>query len=225
MQRSDRGISLSASDLVGHLNCRFLTKLDCEVAFGERDKPLEDSARLEAIRRRGFEHEARYVEHLRNQGLKIEDVGGDRITPETVERTVSLMKQGADIIVQAAFDDRIWRGKADILRKIRSGSSQLGDWSYEVIDTKLATETKGGTILQLCLYAEFMEKIQGFAPEHVYVVPPSENFEEQVYRTNDYLAYFRKVKKSLEGSVASRDFENDYPEPVAHCDVSLATSL
>ena len=99
MQRSDRGISLSASDLVGHLNCRFLTKLDCEVAFGERDKPLEDSARLEAIRRRGFEHEARYVEHLRNQGLKIEDVGGDRITPETVERTVSLMKQGAYIIV------------------------------------------------------------------------------------------------------------------------------
>jgi uncharacterized protein len=27
--------------------------------------------------------------------------------------------------------------------------SALGVWSYEVIDTKLARETKGGTILQL----------------------------------------------------------------------------
>jgi predicted RecB family nuclease len=219
MQQSERGISLSASDLVGHLNCRFLTKLDCEVAFGEREKPIEDGARLDAIRRRGFEHEARYVDYLRKQGLEIDDVGGDRITPETVERTIALMKKGADIIVQAAFDDGIWRGKADILRKVRSGKSLLGDWSYEVIDTKLASETKGGTILQLCLYAEFIQKIQGFTPERVYVVPPTEYFEEQVYRTNDYLAYFRKVKRRLEDDVASRDFKDVYAEPVAHCDV------
>jgi hypothetical protein len=32
-------LNLSAGDLVGHLNCRYLTALDLRVANGELDKP------------------------------------------------------------------------------------------------------------------------------------------------------------------------------------------
>ena len=39
-------------------------------------------------------------------------------------------------------------------------------------DTKLAQETKGGTILQLCLYSELVSAVQGFTPEYTYVVTP-----------------------------------------------------
>jgi hypothetical protein len=35
----DGVVFLSASDLVGHLNCRYLTSLDLTVAKGERPKP------------------------------------------------------------------------------------------------------------------------------------------------------------------------------------------
>jgi uncharacterized protein len=60
-------------------------------------------------------------------------------------------------------------------------------WSYEVIDTKLARETKGGTVLQLCLYADLVAPIQGTRPEFSYVVAPWSDFVPQAYRMDDYL--------------------------------------
>ena len=48
----------------------------------------------------------------------------------------------------------------------------LGAWSYEVADTKLARETRAGTILQLGLYSELLGVAQGRPPEHFYVVTP-----------------------------------------------------
>ena len=42
--------------------------------------------------------------------------------------------------------------------------SALGDWSYEPYDTKLARETRGGTILQLSVYVDLLEDIQQRAP-------------------------------------------------------------
>jgi hypothetical protein len=39
MQRIGKILSLSAGDLVGHLNCWYLTALDLKVANGELEKP------------------------------------------------------------------------------------------------------------------------------------------------------------------------------------------
>ena len=63
------------------------------------------------------------------------------------------MKAGAPIIVQAALPDGRWSGRADVLRRVETPSA-LGAWSYEVVDTKLAKETEGGTVLQLALYRD-----------------------------------------------------------------------
>jgi uncharacterized protein len=52
------------------------------------------------------------------------------------------------IIVQGALASGRWSGRTDILKRVETPSA-LSVWSYEVIDTKLARETKGGTILQL----------------------------------------------------------------------------
>jgi hypothetical protein len=59
------------------------------------------------------------------------------------------MQCGVPVIAQAALAHQDWNGRADILRRVEV-SSALGGWSYEPIDTKLARETKAGTILQLC---------------------------------------------------------------------------
>ena len=58
----------------------------------------------------------------------------------------------------------MWSGRADILRRV-DVPSDLGDWSYEVIDTKLARETRGGTILQLALYSDLVCSVQGVLPD------------------------------------------------------------
>lgn len=98
--------------------------------------------------------------------------------------------------------------------------SVLGAWSYEVVDnTKLARETKAGTVLQLCLYADLVENAQNLRPEQGYVVAPHTGYEPQPYRMADYGAYFRRVRASLLNSVANGGGDQTYPDPCAHCDI------
>lgn len=51
------------------------------------------------------------------------------------------MKTGAQVIVQATLDSGDWRGGTDVLLRVKE-PSRLGNWSYEVVDCKLARETK-----------------------------------------------------------------------------------
>lgn len=219
MIRSGETLQLSATNLVGHLNCRHLTNLDVEVANGALAKPKVWDPFLEILWERGAAHERGYVEHLRGLGhdvTEIEVTAG--ITGTQVEQTLSAMRTGASIIVQGTFANEAWSGRTDILRRV-SAPSALGDWSYEVIDTKLARETKGGTVLQLCLYADLLQAAQGVLPEYMYVVTPGSGFEPQRYRTAAFGAYYRSVKRNLEQALATRQGINTYPEPKDHCDI------
>ena len=128
------------------------------------------------------------------------------------------MARGAEVIVQAALADGGWAGYADVLVRVPTPSA-LGDWSYEVVDTKLAQETRGGTILQLCAYSDIVGTIQGRTPEHFHVVTPGEPFVEEAYRFDDYAAYYRLVRGRLESTVGASGGGETYPEPVEHCDV------
>ena len=82
--------------------------------------------------------------------------------------------------------------------------SRWGAWSYEVIDTKLARETKGNTILQLSLYSALLGIAQGLTPEFAWVVAPGSGFEPQQYRIADYAAYYRlrQIKSGTRGRPA-----------------------
>ncbi|MES9854744.1 MAG: TM0106 family RecB-like putative nuclease [Candidatus Thiodiazotropha sp. L084R] len=97
--------------------------------------------------------------------------------------------------------------------------SSLGDWSYEIIDTKLARETKGGSVLQLCLYADMLAGIQGTEPENLYIVSTWTNFEPQRFRYPEYAAYFRRIKSLTESAVDEKYDHETYPDPKAHCDI------
>ena len=77
--------------------------------------------------------------------------------------TMKAMKAGNEVIVQGALVQGQWGGRMDILRRVEVPSS-LGGWSYEVVDTKLARETKSGTILQLSLYSDLVGRGTGSAP-------------------------------------------------------------
>jgi uncharacterized protein len=218
MKKQQDVIHLSASDLVGHLNCRHLTALDLSVAEGALAKPGHWDPLLELLQERGRRHEASFVDHLRSQGIDAVEIGGVDISEDAVTRTRQAMAEGAQVIVQAALQQGRWSGRADILRRIQKPST-LGGWSYEVIDTKLARETRGGTVLQLCLYADLLEQIQGAATKYVYVVAPWSDFEPQAFRCADYAAYFRRAKAAAEASTDAEDAPKVYPDPKEHCDI------
>jgi uncharacterized protein len=160
-------------------------------------------------------HERTYVEYLRSSGLEVVQIDGVGVTAALVERTRAAIQGGAQIVVQGAFADDGWSGRIDVLRRIDTPSN-LGNWSYEIIDTKLARETRGGTVLQLCLYADLLASEQGIPPEHVYVVTPGLEFQPLPFRTDAYAAYYRCVKRSLEASLKAK--RTTYPDPNEHCD-------
>jgi predicted RecB family nuclease len=92
------------------------------------------------------------------------------------------MQAGRSVVIQGALKHEGWGGRADVLRRVdrRSG---LGAWSYEVTDTKLARETKAGTILQLCLYSDLVAQVQGCEPEYMDVVSPMTEFTPAIQVT------------------------------------------
>jgi predicted RecB family nuclease len=219
MQTIGSQLRFSASDLVGHLDCHHLTALDAAVARGTASKPKIWDPVLETLAERGRAHERQYVEKLRESGLSVVEIEGGGINAPLVAQTLEAMRAGAAVIYQGALLQGVWSGRADILRRVQVASA-LGAWSYEVIDTKLARETKGATVLQLSLYSELLAVAQGRVPEHMYVVTPGTGFEPEVYRTQSFGAYYRRVKRGLErfmdggGSQATT-----YPEPNPHCEL------
>ncbi|MBN8211317.1 MAG: TM0106 family RecB-like putative nuclease [Xanthomonadales bacterium] len=218
MDRDGDRLLLSASDLVGHLNCGHLTGLDMAVANGSLTKPVVWDPLLELLWARGAQHEQGFVEHLRTQGFQITAIEGVGVQDDAIALTQEAMRRADPIIVQGAFRLNNWVGRTDVLRRIET-PSDLGTWSYEIIDTKLARETKAGTVLQLCLYAALLEAIQGRCPEHCYVVAPWSGYEPQAYRMDDYAAYYRRVRQALESAVATGKPTQVYPDPKEHCEV------
>jgi uncharacterized protein len=209
-------LQLSATDLANHLGCAHLSKLDLAVAEARAERPHRKDPIVELLTERGRDHEAAYLRHLRAQKLIVAEI---RTPPGTdsAGATLTAMRDGADVIYQAPLGDERWHGRADFLRKVARPSG-LGDWSYEVTDAKLATETRAGTILQLCVYSSLLERLQGSEPQEAHVVAPHHHFEPESYRLADYAAYYRLVKQRLETALAARDAVT-YPEPAQHCDV------
>ncbi len=210
MPDNKRILQLGATDLAGHLSCNHLTQLDAEGARGARAKPKSWDPLLEILHKRGDLHEQAYLDHLERAGyeiIRIECVG---LEEKHAEETVAAMCSGAAIISHGVLSDVRWGDRSDLLRRV-DRPSDLGHWSYEVIDTKLAREMTGGSVLQLCLYTELVTKAQGLVPEFMYVVAPWSVFEPQVFRSSGYFAYFRLVRRSLEASVAHDAATQTYP--------------
>ncbi|MBT2989959.1 MAG: TM0106 family RecB-like putative nuclease [Candidatus Thiodiazotropha sp. (ex Ctena orbiculata)] len=220
MRQQLEKIKLAATDVSNFLSCRHLARLDLNAAKGLSERPIRYGPLLEELKARGLAHEEMYLKYLQGQGLSIarldESDTGSQTSGSRVEQTISAMRDGADIIYQAVLADDMWFGRADFLHKVES-PSELGNWSYEVIDTKLARETKAGTILQLCVYSHLLEKLQGVRPVSMYVVTPGTDFKPVEYRIDDYSAYFRLLERGIGQFITDPD--ETYPDLVSHCDL------
>jgi predicted RecB family nuclease len=188
------------------------------VALGQTQAPSFSNPSLAILQERGLEFERAFLKHLRDQGLSIVEpaMQGESLS---VERTVEAIKTGVDVIYQANFNMEPWQGRADFLLKVPVPSN-LGDWSYEVADTKLAKETRSGTILQISLYSQMINNIQGRNPEYMHVITPTDGFEKETYRVTDFDAYTRLLQaRLLKDLELGKTQNNTYPNPVPQCDI------
>lgn len=218
MQLDERGgLILSPSDLVAYLACEHLSELSLAVARGERARPTTADPEVEIVRRRGIEHERVYRDRVVADGATLEEAA-EGSTEARVARTAELLRAGVPVVYQAAFfspgeDGRAsWLGYADFVRRIET-PSDLGSFSYEPDDTKLARRVKPSAVLQLCEYAEQLARLQGRPPEQIHVVLGGS--ERVSLRTADFAAYLRAAKCRLEAALAVGI--SAYPWPVVHC--------
>jgi predicted RecB family nuclease len=235
MQDLDGTTIYSASDLVGYLECEHLTTLERAVLVTDLEKPDRVDPELQVLQQRGEEHERRYLAYLTEQGRTVVDGRHARGAHaslgrlETIQRDLGLtlqrMRDGADVIYQATLFDGTWLGYADFLLRVDGpdATSALGNYHYEVADTKLARHVKGGALLQMCLYSDLLARLQGRMPERMHVALGGSGHRVEPHRLEDYLAYFRSVKGRFAAAVAA-DQPLAYPlpvipEPVSHCGV------
>ena len=206
----------SASDVGNFIACHHLLTLDRAQAAGQIDKPYFQDPSIELLRELGARHEQAYFRHLAEvQGLEIACIPMSVPWTESAAQTLDALRRGASVIYQATFQNGAWHGRSDFLIRVPKPSS-LGAWSYEPLETKLALSTKAGALVQLCFYADLLSQIQDVQPDWVHTVLGG-GTEAEKYHLEQYIAYFRKVKRDFE--TAYGQSPNSYPEPVEHCDV------
>jgi predicted RecB family nuclease len=227
VQVTEEGIVVSATDLVGFLECDHLTTLELGRIDERWDRPPQRlDPEVVLLQERGDAHERAYLDRLRSEGRSVHEVPRTDVwTPDQLRaaeaETVEAMRRGVGVIYQATFFDGRWRGHADFLLRV-DGPSLLGDWHYEVADTKLARSVKGAALLQVCVYSERLATLQGRRPERIHVV--TGDSETHSLRLDDYAAFHRSVKRRFEERVfgpARAEPPPTYPDPVDHCRVCV----
>jgi predicted RecB family nuclease len=208
-------LNLTATDLSNHVECAHKTQLEVAVVQGRIEAPewLDPSAQL--IRERGLRHEKHFIDDVVAAGGVITDFG-ELIYSEALVETRAAMIRGDRAIFQAALSSGRWSGRPDLMRRIEV-PSELGSFSYEPWDAKLTRNTKATSVLQLCLYAELIGEIQGAPPRTIYLVTPGEPFTVEQYLTEQYSAYFRRIRNLTIRAVD--EAPRTYPSPVSHCDL------
>ena len=227
MQRADDGtIIVSATDLVGYLACDHLSTLELGRVEGRWEKPpRRTDPTVQLMQDRGDAHEAAHLAKLRAEGRTVIEIDtGDLRMPDQLRaaeaRTLTAMRQGAEVVFQATFFDGRWRGHADFLYRTDRPSPVLGDYSYDIADTKLSRGVKASAIIQMCVYADLLARLQGVPPETVYVV--TGDGAEHPHRLSDFAAYYRHAKERFEGRVLDGSHAvQTYPDPVEHCQVCV----
>jgi predicted RecB family nuclease len=185
---------------------------------------VKDSEEAEFIQNRGYAHERAYLEKAKASAENYIDIALAGESREAqVAATVAAMKEGVDLIYQAAFYQPPMIGYADFLKKVNKPSS-LGEHSYEIIDTKLSKKSRAKFIVQLAFYADLLEGIQGIAPECVSVVLGDGS--EEKFQFSDYRYYYLSLKQRFLDFLTASDKQgsaqlaaSSTPFPCDKCDL------
>jgi predicted RecB family nuclease len=214
MQSTGDHFLFSPSDLTNFVACEHLTQLEAAVALEETTRPSFENAYSELIKRKGKEHELRFLDTLKANGHVVSRVGlADADDFQTAAKaTVDAMCAGIEYVHQAVFLSDRWHGIADFLERVERPSA-LGPWSYVVLDTKLARHPRPEHALQLCFYTQCLGEIQKLEPEVAYVVLGTT--ERIPIKLGDVLAYYRRLRRRFELAAAGR--MHTVPYPCEHC--------
>lgn len=200
MQKKNGLLIFSPTDLTRFMESPFASWMD-RFAIEQPDQcPEKDpqDALSSVLANMGYDHENAQEQKFITEGLSFIKIEGASDT-EKSEKSIKAMHQAVDIIAQARLELGQFAGYADFLVKVNHSEncqpSLLGDYHYEVWDTKLASKVKPTFIVQLCCYSEMLKAIQGVMPHKMVVFLGNQEREE--FKTLDFHYKYQSLKKSF----------------------------
>ena len=206
MQYINNELRFSPSDLAKFLDSKYASWMDrwyLEKQAGNHSDRMprgfsgldiecvrdEEDAQLKIFASKGVEHEEQFL-----LSLPADEVIEVPTGRNSVNATQDALHSETKTIFQAHLVHGQFGGYADFLTRV-PGESLLGDYYYEVADTKLAKSPKPYFIVQLCCYADLLESIQGRLPASFEVILG--NNERVQFETEKYYYYYLKLKASF----------------------------
>lgn len=200
MYRNENSKTLifSPTDLTNFIESPFVSWMDRfaleNPEFLEGIEFQKDSM-LELLAEKGNTHENDFLDELlKEYGKENVKVLSSKNRDISREETIQAMQNGYQVIFQAYLERDGFAGYSDFLFKVE-GESKLGNYHYEVWDTKLAKSVKPYFVIQLCCYEDMIQEIQGRRSNEVVVVLGNGVFER--LRTDDYYFYYLSVKDAF----------------------------
>lgn len=205
MRKVDNNLVFSPSDLITFMDSVYDSWMDrCHVEFPDEFDVDDQDESVAILQDHGNKHELAFLEQLREKCDDVVEITGRDESAELA--TIAAMQAGRAVIYQGVLASGQFAGRSDFLVKV-PGKSKLGDFHYEVWDTKLSKKAKPYFVVQLCCYAEMLEKIQERCPESLKIVLG--DCSEMEFPSRDYIYFYQQLKKSFLQFQAS--FAKDAP--------------
>ena len=210
-------IFTSPSDLNNFVSCKYHAFNDLhEYKNGLKKKePPED---MKLWRRYGDEHEKKHFKLLQKKYLNNITIDPTKSDDERYKKTISAIKSGYDLIYKAYFIEGKFRGEADFIIKNKQ-KSKIGDYSYEVYDTKITKKLKPKHVLQITAYSHLISKLTGVVPNFMHLIDGASEYHK--YKVKEFLDYFNFTQSKFEKFILDKDKKKLYPESCNHCNYCI----
>jgi len=213
MKIVEKQVLYSPTDLNNFVSCKYHIKNDL-FAKELNLKKREISADIKLWRKYGDEHEAKYLKLLQENNKPNITIDPKKSDQERFESTKNALKKGFKLIYKAFFIDKDFRGECDFLIRLEK-KSDLGEYSYEVYDTKITKNLRSKHVLQITGYSFLLSKIQGLMPLKMHLIDGSSEIHD--YKVNEFIDYFLYSKENFEKFLPLAKKESLYPEKCSYC--------
>ena len=185
---------LTASKFKNWLSCNYTIINE----INKKELKKKERSKTEEIRtERGDEFEENiYKELIKKYPKHIKIKKNDN----KIDETKKAIEKGYDLIHKAYFENEGWHGEIDFLIKVEGKKTNLGNFGYELYDSKLSSFEKTDHIIQLNIYNEWLEKLQGSnqkTPDHTWLFLGNKEDRFQKLFLSSLLKQINFLKKNL----------------------------
>ncbi|MDP7580654.1 MAG: TM0106 family RecB-like putative nuclease [Nitrospinota bacterium] len=199
---------LNPTMFMKYLNCKYYI---VNVDNGEKRK--ETTVSKEALFERGRKHEKDYFNNLKKKYKDFVEIKGDR-DHEKKWQTDKAMKNGKELIYQGRLANGSWSGISDFLIKT-SNKTKLGNYGYEVTDTKISSNPTPYHLIQISLYSDLLSKFQGRMPDEMHLILKGN--KQFSVPTKEAMDYYSVNKRDFESFLNSDFKKTTKPEKCSYC--------